>query len=152
MPHYISHKASSIKKKKSGFFFFLVGGLFWFFSTLSSWKPQPPIWKSASAHCGSIIPVLNLSMPSFKRGVDNPVREHSDWSTAALSAVATAPSTFFTTGKCSLLLPAGIDKSWCIFSLPTQHSPSVSGTKKNSPDSALSSVNESDCFKICIFP
>lgn len=59
--------------KKKKWVFFRGEGLFWF-STLSSCKPHPPVWKSASAPCGSIIPALNLSMTSFKRGVGNPFR------------------------------------------------------------------------------
>lgn len=123
MPHYIPHRASSIKKIRDFFFFFL--------STIASWKLQPPVWKPASANCGSLL--WPWACRHVSEGLDNrirgPLRLQHNHSLGIVHSY------------CHLLIswamqPAPvrracyIDKSWCIFCLPIQHPVSVLDTER----------------------
>ena len=75
-------------------------GIF-FFSTISSWKLQPPVWKPASANCGSLLWPWTCSHVS--EGLDNRIWDHSDFSTITHYVLSAATATL-SAERCSLLL------------------------------------------------
>lgn len=145
MPHYIPHKASSIKKKR-GFFLFcfvLVPCLVENHSLLFENLPQQTVaplfqpWIWAHHH--------------FSEGVGNPVRGRSAGAQllTMLCPQPLSPSRQLRNAVCSCLLVLINHDTFL------RYQPSIlllSRALKKSHDSVLSSVNECDCFKIVIFP